>query len=166
MRLAAVALQLSHHLRAFCRTRRCRDTVGPASRARVSGHGPTAEGPVEQVRTELKSAPGHKATAAEWVLAASGECPLENILAANRPHRSQEGIGGSASPPRSMRLEALAAGEVPYFTANVTPSWLRRAPVDVPIDTVNGIDAPVRAVGGTTALICTSPATEPCDAPA
>lgn len=55
---------------------------------------------------------------------------------------------------------------VSYLTARVTPAWLRRAPVAVPIDTVNGIAAPDRAVGGTTALICTSPATEPCDAPA
>ena len=53
-----------------------------------------------------------------------------------------------------------------YFTAIVTPGWLRRDGRALPIETVNGIAAPARTVGGTIALICTSPATAPGDVPA
>ena len=52
-----------------------------------------------------------------------------------------------------------------HFTAIVTPGWLRRDATALPIDTVNGIAAPARTVGGTIALICTRPATAPGDGP-
>ena len=47
----------------------------------------------------------------------------------------------------------------PLGTAIVTWAWLRRAVTSDPTDAVNGIAAPARTVGGTIALICTSPAT-------
>ena len=53
-----------------------------------------------------------------------------------------------------------------YFTAIVTPGWLLRDATALPIETVSGIEAPARTVGGTIALICTRPATAPGDDPA
>lgn len=65
--------------------------------------------------------------------------------------------------PSGSSLQRSGSG---YFTASETPCWLRRAEIIGPIETVIGIAAPVRTVGGTMALICTSPATAPGAVPA
>src|SRR5205085_8263799 len=92
-----------------------------------------------------------------------------------RVFRLHAGLGRHAAdlsrrqrrPVRLPRaVAALLSSPAHYFTAMVTPGWLRRDVAALPIETVSGIAGPARTVGGTIALICTRPATAPGDVPA